>query len=78
MSTKVVNSQFISYIRLLALVSISKINNEFYVDVAIDFAIKSGLNFQVHEVEQYICWGTPQDYEQYQHWLKYFKIRLKS
>jgi dTDP-glucose pyrophosphorylase len=56
----------------------SRINNEFYVDVAIDFAIKSGLNLHVHEVEQYICWGTPQDYEQYQHWLKYFKIRLKS
>jgi len=41
--------------------------------VTINFAIKSGLNFHVHEVEQYICWGTPQDYEKYQFWLKYFK-----
>jgi dTDP-glucose pyrophosphorylase len=50
-----------------------KINNEFYVDVAIDFAIKSGLNIHVHEVYQYICWGTPQDYQKYQYWLAYFK-----
>lgn len=55
-----------------------RINNEFYVDVAIDVAIKSGLNIHVHEVEQYICWGTPQDYYEYQNWLKYFKKRLKS
>ena len=55
-----------------------RINNEFYVDVAIDFAIKSGLNIHVHEVDQYICWGTPQDFYEYQNWLKYFKKRLKS
>ena len=55
-----------------------RINNEFYVDVAIDVAIKSGLNIHVHEVDQYICWGTPQDYYEYQNWLKYFKKRLKS
>ena len=53
-----------------------RINNEFYVDVAIDFAIKKGLNIHVHEVSQYICWGTPQDYQEYQYWLSYFKKRL--
>ena len=53
-----------------------RINNEFYVDVAIDFAIKSGLNIHVHEVDQYICWGTPQDFYEYQFWLKYFKKTL--
>ena len=52
-----------------------RINNEFYVDVAIDFAIKSGLNIHVHEVDQYICWGTPWDYQQYQYWLAYFNKR---
>ncbi len=52
-----------------------RINNEFYVDVASDFAIKSGLNIHVHEVDQYICWGTPQDYQEYQYWLAYFKKR---
>jgi choline kinase len=52
-----------------------RINNEFYVDVALDFAIKSGLNIHVNEVNQYICWGTPKDYEQYQYWLSYFNKR---
>ena len=54
-----------------------RINNEFYIDVAIDVAIKLGLNIHVHEVDQYICWGTPQDYKQYQYWLAYFKNRVK-
>jgi dTDP-glucose pyrophosphorylase len=54
----------------------ARINNEFYVDIAINFAIKSGLNIQVCEVDQYICWGTPKDYEEYQYWLSYFKKRI--
>jgi len=53
-----------------------RINNEFYVDVAADFAIRAGLNMQAHEVDQYICWGTPQDYITYQYWLEYFKRRI--
>ncbi len=53
-----------------------RINNEFYVDVALDFAIKSGLRIYVQEVDQYICWGTPKDYEEYLYWLAYFKKRI--
>lgn len=55
-----------------------RINNEFYVDIAFDFAIKSGFNMHVYEVNQYICWGTPQDYKAYQNWLAYFKKRIKD
>ena len=53
-----------------------RINHEFYVDVAADFAIRAGLNIQACEVDQYICWGTPQDYTTYQYWLEYFKRRI--
>jgi len=53
----------------------SRINNEFYVDVATDFAIQSGLDIYVHEVDQYVCWGTPNDYYLYNYWLNYFKKR---
>ena len=53
-----------------------RINHEFYVDVAADFAIRAGLNIQACEVDQYICWGTPQDYTTYQYWLDYFKRRI--
>ena len=46
-------------------------NNEFYVDDVINKNIKSGLNVKVFEVKNYICWGTPDDYETYNYW-KYF------
>lgn len=54
----------------------SRINNEFYVDIAADFAIQAGHNIKVLEVERYICWGTPKDYVEYNYWLQYFKKRL--
>ena len=42
-----------------------RINNEFYVDVAADFAIRAGYRMHAFEVKKYICWGTPADYENY-------------
>ena len=50
-----------------------RINNEFYVDVAVDFVLKNKIKLSVIEVDQYVCWGTPKDYETYIYWLKYFK-----
>jgi len=47
-------------------------NNEFYVDDVINQNIKNGLNVKVFEVENYICWGTPDDYETYCYWLHFF------
>ena len=47
-------------------------NNEFYVDDVINQNIKSGLNIKVFEVKNYICWGTPNDYETYLYWQKFF------
>ena len=49
-----------------------RINNEFYVDVALDVAVKMGMNVKVFEVDQYICWGTPRDLELYHCWHRYF------
>ncbi len=54
----------------------SRVNNEFYVDVAVDFAIQAGQRIHAFEVNQYICWGTPRDFETYAYWLAYFKTRL--
>jgi dTDP-glucose pyrophosphorylase len=42
-----------------------RINNEFYMDVAIDESINLGNVVRPFEVEQYICWGTPQDLNKY-------------
>ena len=51
----------------------NRINNEFYADIAAAYAIKQGNNIKVFEVDQYISWGTPGDYEIYNEWLNYFK-----
>lgn len=49
-----------------------KTNGEFYVDDVINQNIKSGLKVKVFEVENYICWGTPDDYNTYKYWKKFF------
>ena len=48
-------------------------NGEFYVDDVINRCIDSGLNVKVFECENYICWGTPNDYQTYNYWREYFK-----
>jgi NDP-sugar pyrophosphorylase family protein len=50
-------------------------NNEFYVDDVINQNIKNGLVVKVFEVENYICWGTPNDYLTYNYWYEYFNIQ---
>jgi bifunctional N-acetylglucosamine-1-phosphate-uridyltransferase/glucosamine-1-phosphate-acetyltransferase GlmU-like protein len=47
-------------------------NNEFYVDDVINQTIKSGLKVKVFEVDNYICWGTPNDYKTYNYWKEHF------
>ena len=47
-------------------------NNEFYVDDVINRCIEEGLRVKVFEVENYICWGTPDDYRTYNYWKEYF------
>lgn len=55
-----------------------RINNEFYVDIAADYVIQNFGGIKVFEVKQYICWGTPKDYEEYNNWLNYFRSRLSK
>jgi bifunctional N-acetylglucosamine-1-phosphate-uridyltransferase/glucosamine-1-phosphate-acetyltransferase GlmU-like protein len=52
-------------------------NNEYYVDDIISRCIESGLNVKVFEVKNYICWGTPGDYETYLYWQNYFHDNKK-
>jgi NDP-sugar pyrophosphorylase family protein len=47
-------------------------NNEFYVDDVLNQNIKDGLVVKVFEVDNYICWGTPDDYKTYNYWKEYF------
>lgn len=49
-----------------------KTNGEYYIDDVIQQNIKSGLRVKLFEVDSYICWGTPNDYQVYNYWLNYF------
>ncbi len=50
-----------------------RINNEFYVDECINDLLAMGKKVMAFEVDHYICWGTPTDYETFNYWEDYFK-----
>lgn len=50
-----------------------RVNNEFYVDKTIQHAMELGLDARVFEVDRYIGWGTPKDYEEYTKTVKYWR-----
>tara|TARA_B100000886_G_scaffold219394_2_gene152329 strand:+ start:327 stop:1985 length:1659 start_codon:yes stop_codon:yes gene_type:complete len=60
----------ISLERLIS--SENKVNGEFYVDSCINNAIKMGLNCHYFQVEEYICWGTPNDLKTFEYWQSCF------
>lgn len=49
-----------------------RINNEFYVDEMINDMIDLGYKVKVFEIDHYVCWGTPNDYESFLYWEKYY------
>lgn len=50
-----------------------RINNEFYVDKVVDHVMDLGGSAKVFEIDRYIGWGTPKDYEEYQATWEYWK-----
>ena len=50
-----------------------RINGEFYVDQVFKYILRAGLKVVVFEIERYICWGTPEDYEIYENTIAYWK-----
>ncbi|MCA9133934.1 MAG: NTP transferase domain-containing protein [Planctomycetales bacterium] len=60
--------------RLLA--ANDRVNNEFYLDSVPAQLMKQGCQVRVMEVEKYIGWGTPADYEDYQRWSNYVHRRI--
>jgi dTDP-glucose pyrophosphorylase len=55
-----------------------RINNEFYVDECINDLIEMGYNVKTFEIQHYVCWGTPNDYETFNYWNDWFEIRNKK
>lgn len=50
-----------------------RINNEFYADQVIKYCVKNGLCVKVFEVDKYLCWGTPLEYENYEKTINYWR-----
>ena len=55
-----------------------RINGEFYVDQVIAYCLRHGLTTKVLEIERYLGWGTPEDYECYEQTLDYWRAFTKS
>ena len=50
----------------------TRTNGEFYVDTLLNEAINLGYMVRNFEVDQYICWGTPNDLYTYRYWQDFF------
>jgi NDP-sugar pyrophosphorylase family protein len=49
-----------------------RVNKEFYTDAVINVAKENGLIVQLFEVDYYIGWGTPSEYETFKYWQSCF------
>jgi len=50
-----------------------RIHGEFYVDEAIRHVLELGYRAKVFEIQRYIGWGTPMDYENYMQTIQYWE-----
>jgi bifunctional N-acetylglucosamine-1-phosphate-uridyltransferase/glucosamine-1-phosphate-acetyltransferase GlmU-like protein len=50
----------------------NRTNGEFYVDNMLNEAIELGYKVKNFEIDNYICWGTPNDLKTYQYWQRFF------
>lgn len=55
-----------------------RINNEFYVDEVIKYALEMGYSASVFEVEHFLNYGTPEDYENYGKMIGHFQSFVQS
>jgi len=49
-----------------------RVNGEFYIDSCINDAIELGLRCYLFEVDNYLCWGTPNDLRTFEYWQSCF------
>lgn len=53
-----------------------RINGEFYVDQTVKHVLDLGYRAKIFDIDRYVGWGTPADYEGYQNTYAYFKTFL--
>ncbi len=54
-----------------------RINGEFYVDQTVKHVLDLGYRAKIFDIDRYVGWGTPADYEGYQQTYTYFEDFLK-
>lgn len=50
-----------------------RIKNEFYNDELMNVLVENKFNVRPFEIDTYLGWGTPADYETYNYWKRFFK-----
>lgn len=55
-----------------------RVNNEFYVDQTVKHVLDLGYKAKIFDIDRYVGWGTPADYEGYQKTYTYFKEFLSA
>ncbi len=50
-----------------------RVNGEFYVDQVVKHVLDLGCRAKIFDIDRYVGWGTPADYEKYQRTWRYFK-----
>ena len=50
-----------------------RVNGEFYVDQTVKHVLDLGYRAKIFDIDRYVGWGTPADYEGYQKTYAYFK-----
>lgn len=49
-----------------------RVNGEFYLDTCVNHALAMGLRCWIFEVDHWICWGTPNDFQSFAYWQSCF------
>ena len=49
-----------------------RVNGEYYVDSLMGELIEMDFKVKVFEIDDYICWGTPNDYETFVYWQSFY------
>lgn len=55
-----------------------RVNNEFYLDSVPNVLVPAGRMVRAFDVDKYIGWGTPDDYEDYLRWEQHFARRAAA
>lgn len=56
----------------------ARVNNEFYLDSVPNILLAEGRRVLPFDVDKYIGWGTPEDFEDYCRWQRYFRIASQT